>query len=198
MVNKALVLENRRGILECKRKQEHQSQHNSNSMSHIGSSSAGPIFYIMQQSVQPIPQPTREGFVSPQRQLISRPNDYQTPNTRNYRMQWAPATQDTTPLKAGKTCFNYGRKGHFALQCLDQRQQSTATRGMPPPPNRNGNSTVIKARQNYAQGRVNQLVMAESHDTPMNGTILTKLEYCSNHSFTSFLFCSVNIGQDSF
>jgi hypothetical protein len=39
MVNKALVLENRRGILERKRKQERQSQHNTNSRRRIGSSS---------------------------------------------------------------------------------------------------------------------------------------------------------------
>jgi PHD/YefM family antitoxin component YafN of YafNO toxin-antitoxin module len=44
MVNKALVLENRRGILEHKRKQERQSQHRTNSRHRIGSSSAGPIF----------------------------------------------------------------------------------------------------------------------------------------------------------
>jgi hypothetical protein len=52
MVNKALVLENRRGILECKR----QSQDNTNSRPHIGSSSAGPIFCPMQQNVQPMQQ----------------------------------------------------------------------------------------------------------------------------------------------
>jgi hypothetical protein len=45
MVNKALMLENRRGILERKRKckQERQSQHINNSRPRIGSSSVGPI-----------------------------------------------------------------------------------------------------------------------------------------------------------
>jgi hypothetical protein len=43
-VNKALVLENRRGILERKRKQERQSQHSTNSKHRIGSLSTGPIF----------------------------------------------------------------------------------------------------------------------------------------------------------
>jgi hypothetical protein len=51
MVNKALVLEYRRGILERKRKQEHQSQHSTNSRCRIGSSSAGPIFHPTQQNV---------------------------------------------------------------------------------------------------------------------------------------------------
>jgi hypothetical protein len=48
MVNKALVLENRRKILECEHKQERQIQHSTNSKPHIGSSSAGPIFCPMQ------------------------------------------------------------------------------------------------------------------------------------------------------
>jgi hypothetical protein len=43
-VNKALVLGNRRGILEHKHKQEHQSQPNTNSRPHIGCSFTGPIF----------------------------------------------------------------------------------------------------------------------------------------------------------
>jgi hypothetical protein len=58
MMNKALVLENRRGILERKRKQERQSQPSTNSRPRIGSSSTGPIFCPMQQNVQPMPQPT--------------------------------------------------------------------------------------------------------------------------------------------
>jgi hypothetical protein len=66
MVYKALVLENRRGILERKHKEERQSQHSTNSRPRIGSSSAGPIFRPMQQNVQPMQQPTRQGFVTPQ------------------------------------------------------------------------------------------------------------------------------------
>jgi hypothetical protein len=48
MVNKALVLENRRGILERKRKQERQSQHSTNSRCRIGYSFTGPIFHPTQ------------------------------------------------------------------------------------------------------------------------------------------------------
>jgi hypothetical protein len=64
MVNKALVLENRRGILERKRKQERQSQPSTNSRPRIGSSSTRPIFCPMQQNVQPMPQPTGQGFAT--------------------------------------------------------------------------------------------------------------------------------------
>jgi hypothetical protein len=83
MVNKTLVLENRREILEHKRKQERQSQHSTNFRRRIGSSSAGPIFRPMQPNVQSMLQPTGQGFVTPQRQMISCPNGYQTPNTGN-------------------------------------------------------------------------------------------------------------------
>jgi hypothetical protein len=95
----------------------------------------------MQQNVQLMPQPTGQGFPTPQRQMISHPNGYQTPNSRNHRVQKTPATQDTTLMKADMARFNCGRKGHYALQCLDRCQQSTPIQGMPPPPNRNGNST---------------------------------------------------------
>jgi hypothetical protein len=54
MVNKALVLENRRGILERKRKQERQSQPSTSSRPRIGPSSTGPIFCPMQPNVQPM------------------------------------------------------------------------------------------------------------------------------------------------
>jgi hypothetical protein len=30
-------------------------------------------------------------------------------------VQRTPASQGATPMKTGKTCFNYGMPGHFAL-----------------------------------------------------------------------------------
>jgi hypothetical protein len=108
MVNKALVLENRRGILECKCKQERQSQHSTNSRRRIGSSSVGPIFYPMQQNVQPMLQPSGQGFVIPQRQMISRPNGYQTPNTGNWSVQRTPANQNVIQTPLDKKCYNCG------------------------------------------------------------------------------------------
>jgi hypothetical protein len=114
-----------------------------------------------------MPQPTGHGFTNPQHQMISCPNGYQIPDTGSHRVQRTIATQDTTLMNVGKTCFNYGRKGHFALQCPNRRQQSTPTQGMSPPPNHNGNSTLIQARQNYAQGRVNQVARTEAQDTLM-------------------------------
>jgi hypothetical protein len=44
MGNKALVLENCRGVMECKRKLVHQHQLGSSSRLHVATSSAGPVF----------------------------------------------------------------------------------------------------------------------------------------------------------
>jgi hypothetical protein len=44
MVNKALVLESRRGVMEHKRKLVHQYQSGSSSRPHVATPSAGPMF----------------------------------------------------------------------------------------------------------------------------------------------------------
>jgi hypothetical protein len=76
MLDKALVLENRRGILSSKRKQEHQTQQNTNSRPRINvnPSPARPIFRPIPQSSQLMPRPAIKGFVTPQQQMISLPN----------------------------------------------------------------------------------------------------------------------------
>jgi hypothetical protein len=48
MVNKALVLENHRGVMECKRKLVHQHQSGSSSRPRVATSSARPVFYPAQ------------------------------------------------------------------------------------------------------------------------------------------------------
>jgi hypothetical protein len=53
MVNKALVLENHHGAMECKRKQERQHPSNNNAKLWIGSSSACPVFCRVQQQQRP-------------------------------------------------------------------------------------------------------------------------------------------------
>jgi hypothetical protein len=45
MVNKALVLENHRGVMEHKRKLMHQHQPGSSSRPHVGPPSARPVFH---------------------------------------------------------------------------------------------------------------------------------------------------------
>jgi hypothetical protein len=58
MVDKALVLENRRGIMERKRKIQHTGSQGSNTRFRVASSSRGPVFRLVQQRAQPRVQAT--------------------------------------------------------------------------------------------------------------------------------------------
>jgi hypothetical protein len=66
MVDKALVLENRRGIMEQKRKMQRTRSQESNTRFRVGSSSRGPVFHPVQQSAQPRVQAAGQGFQMPQ------------------------------------------------------------------------------------------------------------------------------------
>jgi hypothetical protein len=66
MVDKALLLENQRGIMERKRKMQHTGSQESNTRFCVGSSSQGPVFRPGQQSRQPRVQATGQGFQTPQ------------------------------------------------------------------------------------------------------------------------------------
>jgi hypothetical protein len=83
MVNKALVLENRRGVMERKRKLACQDQLSSSSEPRVATSSAGHMFCPAQPQFQPRPQVAGQGFSTPQRQVIQRPNNLQTPAAGN-------------------------------------------------------------------------------------------------------------------
>jgi hypothetical protein len=106
MVNKALVLENRRGVMECKRKLVRQHQPSSSSKPRVSTSSSGPMFCPAQSQFQPRPQAAGQGFSTPQRQVIQRPNNLQAPAVGNQSVQGTQATQD--PQQAGHRCYNCG------------------------------------------------------------------------------------------
>jgi hypothetical protein len=78
MVNKASMLENRRGVIERKHKMVRQHQPRSSSKPRIATSSAGPVFHSAQPQIQPKPQAARQVFCTPQCQVIQRPNNFQT------------------------------------------------------------------------------------------------------------------------
>jgi hypothetical protein len=110
MVDKALVLKNRRGIQSSKCKHEWQSQPSSNFRPRINVnySPVKPIFCPVTQSFQPMPQSTIQGFVTPQRQMILHPNLFQTPNTGNQSAPRTPTDHTTTQDPSRKKCYNCG------------------------------------------------------------------------------------------
>jgi hypothetical protein len=75
MVNKTLVLENHRGVMERKHKLVCQHQPGSSSKPRVATSSAGPIFHPAQPQFQPRPQAVRQAFSTPQHQVIQRLNN---------------------------------------------------------------------------------------------------------------------------
>jgi hypothetical protein len=75
MVNKALVLENRKGEMEHKRMLVHQYHPSSSSRPCVAMSSAGPVFRPAQPQFQPRPQAAGQEFSTPQRQVIQLPNN---------------------------------------------------------------------------------------------------------------------------
>jgi ureidoglycolate hydrolase len=78
MVNKALVLENHRGVMERKHKLARMNQLGSSSRPCVATSSAGPVFHPAQPQFQQRPQAAGQGFSTPQSQVIHRPNNLQT------------------------------------------------------------------------------------------------------------------------
>jgi hypothetical protein len=74
MVNKALVLENHRGVMERKRKLLRQHQPGSSSRPRVTTPSAGPVFHPAQLLFQPRPHVAGQGYSTPQRQVMPRPN----------------------------------------------------------------------------------------------------------------------------
>jgi hypothetical protein len=67
MVNKALVLENHRGVIEHKHKLVCQHQPSSSPKPRVATSLAGPIFRPAQPQFLPRPQAAGQGFSTPQR-----------------------------------------------------------------------------------------------------------------------------------
>jgi hypothetical protein len=70
VVNKALVLENCRGVMERKCKLVRQLQSGSSSRPHVTTPSAGPVFHPTQPLFQPKPQVAGQGYSTPQHQVI--------------------------------------------------------------------------------------------------------------------------------
>jgi hypothetical protein len=92
MVHKALVLENRRGMMERKHKLVHHHQPGSSSRPRVTMPSTGPVFHSAQLLFQAKPQVARQGYSTLQRQVMTRPNNSQSPVARNQNVQRTQAT----------------------------------------------------------------------------------------------------------
>jgi hypothetical protein len=162
MVNKALVLENRRGVMERKRKLVHQQQPGSSSRPRVATPSMGPVFRPAQPLFQPRPQLVGQGYSTPQRQVMPRASTSQTPIAGNQNVQRTQAAQN--PLPGEQRCFACGEKGHFANQCPNSRSRPTPTAVFTPAPTRGANSVPVAARQNYVHGKVNHVAVEEAQE----------------------------------
>jgi hypothetical protein len=160
LVNKALVLENRREVIERKRKLVCQHQPGSNSRSRVATPSAGPMFRPAQLLFQPKPQAAGQGYSTPQRQVMPHPNNFQTPTTGNQSVQRTQTSQN--PLQGERRCYACGEKGHFANQCPSQRNCPPQTAVSTPAPTHGANSIPIATRQNYVHRKVNHVAMEEA------------------------------------
>jgi hypothetical protein len=87
-------------------------------------------------------------------------------------MQWLQAILNTTKDLAERRCFNYREKGHYARVCPKLRSHPNRMPSTNLSPNRGAIFVLMTARQNLARGSVNQVVVEEAQDAPMNGTLL--------------------------
>jgi hypothetical protein len=164
VVNKALVLENRRGVMEHKRKLVRQHQSGSSFRPRVATSSTRPIVHHTQPQFQPRPQAAGQGFSTPQHQLIQCPNNLQTHAAGNQSVQRTQAAQD--PLQADHRCYNCDEKGHYTNRCPNPRTRANQPATTTPAPTRGANSVPVAAKQNYAYGRVNHVVVKEVQEAP--------------------------------
>jgi hypothetical protein len=102
MVDKALVLENRGGIMERKRKMQCTGPQGSNTRVHVDSSSQGPNLCPGQQIGQHRMQAMGQGFRTPQRQIQR--TSFQSPRSALSPPQRNNIGQSTI---ARGPCFNY-------------------------------------------------------------------------------------------
>jgi hypothetical protein len=162
MVNKALVLQNRRGMMERKRKVVHQHQLGISSRLHFATPTAGPVFRPAQLQSQLRPQTVGQGFSTPQWHVIQCPNNFQTPGIGSQNVQRTHVALDS--LQAERRCFACGEKGHFANRCLNSCPHANppVATTPAPTPTHGANSIPVAAKQNYVHGKVNHVAVEEA------------------------------------
>jgi hypothetical protein len=122
------------------------------------------VFRHTQSQFQQRSQEGGQGFVTPQCQVIQRPNNFQTPTTRNQSAQRLHAAQN--PSHIDRRCYTCGEKGHFANQCPNSCPRANQPLKGTLVPTRGANSIHVAAKENYARGRVNHVAVEEAREAP--------------------------------
>jgi hypothetical protein len=162
MVDKALVLENRRGIMERKRKMQRTGPQGSNTRFRVGSSSRGLVFCPVQQSGQPRVQAASQGFQTPQRQIQH--HNFQSPRSAPPPLQRNNNAQNTSVVGP---CFSCGQNGHYANRCPRKLTNQTPALGTNQNINRSANNNAsTPARQNQARAHVNHVPVEDAQAAP--------------------------------
>jgi hypothetical protein len=92
--------------------------------------------------------------------VIQRPNNLQTPTAGNQSVQGTQAAQD--PQQVDRRCYSCGEQGHYTNRCPNSCSRVNQAAIATPAPTRGANSVPIAAKQNYARGRVNHVVVEEA------------------------------------
>jgi hypothetical protein len=170
----------------------HQYQLGSSSRPRVATSSAGPVFRHAQLQFQLKPHAAGQGFSTPQRQVIRRPNNFQTPAARNQSAQRTQAAQN--PLQGEWKCYACGERCHYANQCHNPRSRPPLIAVSTPPPTHGANYVPVAAKQNIARGRVNHVAVEEAQEARMlslvyfSSTTLLQLCYLIlEHRILSYL-----------
>jgi hypothetical protein len=192
-VDKALVLENGRGIMEHKRKMQHTGSQGSNRRFRVGYSSLGHNFHLGQQSGQPRMQTAGQGFQTPQWQI--RRNNFQSPRSAPPPPQRNNNVQNISVLGP---CYSCGQTGHYANRCPRKQDNQTLAPGTNQNLNCNANnSATTPARQNQAHACVNHVAGEDAQEAPdvIIGMILVNdnnaivlFDYGASHSFIAATF----------
>jgi hypothetical protein len=164
ILNKALVMENHRGMMECKHKLVHQHQPCSSSRPRVGTPSAGHVFRLAQPQFLSRPQSAGQGFSILQCQVIQCPNNFQTPATGSQIVQRIQAAQN--PMQTERKCYACGEKGHLANRCPNPCPHPNQPATTTPTPTCGANSVSVATRQNYARWRVNHVAVKEAQEAP--------------------------------
>jgi hypothetical protein len=135
MVDKALVLENRKGIMERKRKMQSTGAQRSHKKFHDGSFSQGPIFHPGQQQRM---QAAVWGFQTPQHQI-------QHLNFQSPRSTPPPPQRNNNAQNYGVVgpCYSCGQNGHYANRCPRKQANQTPAPSTNQNLNRNANNSAI-------------------------------------------------------